>query len=58
MHKFSNAVPPSSALMALRFLALLDVRHESAPTEHLVLSNGALRYKNLCIIRADFPVSE
>ena len=30
MHKFSNAVPPSSAVMALRFLALLDVLQECA----------------------------
>ena len=30
MHKFSTAVPPSSALTALRFLALLDVLHEYA----------------------------
>ena len=30
MHTFSTAVPQSSALTALRFLALLDVLHEYA----------------------------
>ena len=56
MHRFSAKVPPSSALTALRFLALLDVLHEYAcgVLRRLPVraAFSALRHKNLCLIQA------
>ena len=56
MHRFSTAVPQSSALTVLHFLALLEVVH-GKPADCFVArlvspAFAPLRHKNVCIIRA------
>ncbi len=61
MHKFSTAVPQSSALTALCFLGLLGVLHEyacgpdpqaGALARLFIAAPAALRHENLCIVPA------